>query len=121
MNQPPTDWRTVRRTLQTMRRSAAPCGAEAFWRDFDARRMLRPQRRALASERSLPLFLVPLLAAAGVAMLLLGGFLLARMGDRHTLDGGRMEGQVVAILTDEFTPAIVPAIRNMELNDEEEI
>ena len=78
MKTPRANWRTVRRTLQALPPPASARGAEVFWRDFHTRRAFHPQHPVYVPPSILRIFLLPALAAASVAVFLIGGMLLAR-------------------------------------------
>jgi len=121
MKSPRTDWRTLRCALRTMPHPASSRGLEVFWSDFHARRVLHPQRPAVARPQILLPYLLPALAAAGVAIFLIGGMLLARGWSTHVARAS-MEGRyaAVAVLTDEPAPATMSGVGDWDADDDAE-
>lgn len=124
MNQPSTDWRSVRHALQKLARPVAVRSADVFWREFNARRVLHPQRLQVARTRTMSPLLFPGLAVAAVIMLLAGGLLLlgrsGRAGPsvvRAYSVGGRYTS--VMLLTDESAPATILWVSGMEAGEEQ--
>lgn len=120
MKQPQTDWRC---TLQTLPRPVSSRPADDFWRDFHARCVLHPQHPAVAREQRPWRFLLPALAAAGLAILLAGGLFLARGWGRQgpsTVQSFSVEGQYtsVMLLTDESAQATILWVSGMEPDDD---
>lgn len=109
-----------RRVLRRMPLPASPRAADAFWRDFDARRGLHPQHAPAAPVRLLALFLQPALAAACAAVLLAAGLLLARgWGAPGGQAYAATHGRYASMPADDAAPANLPGTSGMELNEEE--
>ena len=124
MNQLSTDWRSVRRALQTLARPATGRDADAFWREFHARRVLHPQQSQVARTRTQSPLLFPGLAVAAVIMLLAGGVLLLGRSGRagpsvvraYSVGGSYTS---VMLLTDESAPATILWVSGMDAGEEQ--
>ena len=122
MSRKPIQWHAAGRALQTLAPPPAR-GADAFWQEFHARRVLRHQQVPLVPEARMFALLLPALVAAGVAVLLVSGLLLARVRFRPEAACTGIavtQGPGAVLLTDALTPARIPAVRSMELDDEED-
>ena len=115
-NVPGTNWRTVRRTLRDLPQAAAMREAGEFWQEFHARRVLHPQRPALAQSWHVSPLRLPALAAAALVMLLLSSWL--RSMRTPVL---RPAADVYAAIsgTDEAAQMSISGGNDLDLDDEE--